>query len=191
MTKDELIQELRNIRLNTQQGATAKVPRELIKMAEYMLAYSGASHVRFLANNQSAATGAQGLTSERIEEIAKAYFHQDDTELGDMKTAIRIAVREALAQAAPSASEQQTEPSKAEWYKGWNAAMRANEAVKTGDDPLAAISASPAALTDARIEQIASLNGLNMRAYLGLDRDVFFRVIRAILAASQADKGHQ
>lgn len=50
---------------------------------------------------------AQGLTSQRIEEIAKAYFHQDDTELADIKTAIRTALHEA---AAPSASAQQAEP---------------------------------------------------------------------------------
>ncbi|AMR79298.1 hypothetical protein [Cupriavidus nantongensis] len=52
----------------------------------------------------TAATGAQGLTSQRVEEIAKAYFHQYGTELGDMKTAIRVAVREALAQSAPAAT---------------------------------------------------------------------------------------
>lgn len=51
-----------------------------------------------------------GLTRERIAQIAATYFHQDETELGDMKTAIRVALREAastatgLPTAAPDAS---------------------------------------------------------------------------------------
>ncbi|SOY65643.1 hypothetical protein CBM2586_B10238 [Cupriavidus phytorum] len=61
-------------------------------------------------NQLIAATGAKGLTSQRVEEIAKAYFHQDGTELGDMKTAIRVAVREALAQSAPAATAPSASP---------------------------------------------------------------------------------
>lgn len=40
-----------------------------------------------------------GLTRERIAQIAATYFHQDETELGDMKTAIRVALREAASAA--------------------------------------------------------------------------------------------
>lgn len=41
-----------------------------------------------------------GLTRERIAQIAETYFHQDDTELGDMQTAIRVALREAASTVA-------------------------------------------------------------------------------------------
>jgi hypothetical protein len=64
------------------------------------------------------------LSSERIEEIAKTYFHRDDTEIGDVKTAIRTALHEAGAILSRASSSQGMALSDAEWMEIFEAAHK-------------------------------------------------------------------